>query len=90
MFVELENTVEGLIRFDDLGDDYFIYDENELSYGDILNNTEQELIFTYYKDNMAIEERQGGQAATVGCIPAVLYDRYSHCPLSEPDTYSAS
>lgn len=28
MFVELENTVEGLIRFDDLGDDYFIYDEN--------------------------------------------------------------
>ena len=29
MFVELENTVEGLIRFDDLGDDYFIYDENK-------------------------------------------------------------
>lgn len=28
MFVELENTVEGLIRFEDLGDDYFIYDEN--------------------------------------------------------------
>ncbi len=29
MFVELENTVEGLIRFDDLGsDEYFIYDEN--------------------------------------------------------------
>ena len=27
MFVELENTVEGLIRFDDLGDEYFIYDE---------------------------------------------------------------
>ncbi len=28
MFVELENTVEGLIRFDDLGDEYFIYDED--------------------------------------------------------------
>ena len=27
MFVELENTIEGLIRFDDLGDEYFIYDE---------------------------------------------------------------
>ena len=27
IFVELENTVEGLIRFDDLEDDYFIYDE---------------------------------------------------------------
>ena len=28
VFVELENTVEGLIRFEDLGEDYFIYDEN--------------------------------------------------------------
>lgn len=28
MFVELENTVEGLIRFQDLGNEYFIYDEN--------------------------------------------------------------
>ena len=28
MFVELESTVEGLIRFDNLGDEYFIYDEN--------------------------------------------------------------
>ena len=28
IFVELENTVEGLIRFDDLGDEYFIYDED--------------------------------------------------------------
>ena len=28
MFVELENTVEGLVRFDDMGnDDYYIYDE---------------------------------------------------------------
>ena len=27
MFVELENTVEGLIRFDDLGNEYFIYDD---------------------------------------------------------------
>lgn len=28
MFVELENTVEGLIRFENLGDEYFIYDED--------------------------------------------------------------
>ena len=28
MFVELDNTIEGLIRFDDLGDEYFIYDED--------------------------------------------------------------
>ena len=27
MFVQLENTVEGLVRFEDLGDEYFIYDE---------------------------------------------------------------
>lgn len=27
IFVELENTVEGMIRFDRLGDEYFIYDE---------------------------------------------------------------
>ena len=28
VFVQLENTVEGMIRFDRLGDEYFIYDEN--------------------------------------------------------------
>ncbi len=28
VFAQLENTVEGLIRFDKLGDEYFIYDEN--------------------------------------------------------------
>ena len=28
IFVELENTVEGMIRFEKLGDEYFIYDEN--------------------------------------------------------------
>ena len=27
IFVELENTVEGLVRFEDLGNEYFIYDE---------------------------------------------------------------
>ena len=27
VFVELENTVEGLIRFENLGDEYFIFDE---------------------------------------------------------------
>ena len=29
IFAELENTVEGLIRFEDLGDEYFIYDEDK-------------------------------------------------------------
>lgn len=29
MFVELENTVEGLVGFRDLGDEYFIYDEDK-------------------------------------------------------------
>ena len=29
VFVELENTVEGLIRFENLGNDYFIYDETK-------------------------------------------------------------
>lgn len=28
MFVELENTVEGLVRFEDIGDEYFIYDSD--------------------------------------------------------------
>ena len=28
VFVELENTVEGLVRFENLGDEYFIYDED--------------------------------------------------------------
>lgn len=28
VFVELENTVEGMIRFDKLGDEYFVYDED--------------------------------------------------------------
>jgi len=27
MFVELENTVEGLVRFEDMGNEYFIYNE---------------------------------------------------------------
>ena len=35
MFVELENTVEGLIKFEDLGNEYFIYnDENKTLIGD--------------------------------------------------------
>lgn len=29
IFVELENTIEGLIKFEDLGDEYFIYDEEK-------------------------------------------------------------
>ena len=36
MFVELENTVEGLIKFEDLGNEYFIYnDENKTLIGDV-------------------------------------------------------
>lgn len=35
MFVELENTVEGLIKFEDLGKEYFIYnDENKTLIGE--------------------------------------------------------
>jgi len=30
MFVELDNTVEGLIRMEELDDDYYIYDESQL------------------------------------------------------------
>ncbi len=29
IFVELDNTVEGLIRYENLGDEYFIYDEDK-------------------------------------------------------------
>ena len=29
MFIELENTVEGLIRFENLGNEYFIYDQEK-------------------------------------------------------------
>lgn len=29
MFAELENTVEGLIRFEQMGDEYYIYDEDK-------------------------------------------------------------
>ena len=29
MFVELPNTVEGLIRFENLGNEYFIYDDEK-------------------------------------------------------------
>ena len=27
MFVELDNTVEGLVKFEHMGDEYFIYDD---------------------------------------------------------------
>jgi ribonuclease R len=30
MFIELDNTVEGLIRMEELDDDYYIYDESQL------------------------------------------------------------
>ena len=40
IFVELENTVEGLIKFEDLGDEYFIYDETRKRLiGDRTNKT---------------------------------------------------
>lgn len=31
IFVQLENTVEGLIRYEDIRDDYYIFDENSLT-----------------------------------------------------------
>ena len=35
MFVELENTVEGLVRFEDMGDEYFVYnDEKKILVGE--------------------------------------------------------
>ena len=48
VYVELENTIEGLIRFENLGDEYFIYDDEhktligeksrvEYKVGDIIN-----------------------------------------------------
>ena len=40
VFAELENTVEGLIRFEDLGDEYFIYDEErKILIGEVTNKT---------------------------------------------------
>ena len=40
VFAELENTIEGLIRFENLGDEYFIYDEErKIIIGEITNKT---------------------------------------------------
>ena len=40
MYVELENTIEGLIRFEDLGDEYFIYnEERKILIGEKTNKT---------------------------------------------------
>lgn len=40
MFVELENTVEGLIRFENLGEEYYIYDEErKMLIGEKTNKT---------------------------------------------------
>ena len=40
MFAELENTIEGLIRFDSLGDEYFIYDEDrKILMGEVTKKT---------------------------------------------------
>ena len=39
-FAELENTIEGLIRFENLGDEYFIYDEErKILIGEVTNKT---------------------------------------------------
>lgn len=32
MFVELQNTIEGLIRFENMGNEYFIFDENKKTF----------------------------------------------------------
>ena len=40
VFAELENTIEGLIRFENLGDEYFIYDEErKIIIGEITNKS---------------------------------------------------
>ena len=40
MFVQLENTVEGLVRFEDLGDEYFYYDnDRKILIGERTNKT---------------------------------------------------
>ncbi len=40
VFVELENTVEGLIRFENLGDEYFVYDEEHKTFvGEVSKDT---------------------------------------------------
>lgn len=40
VFAELENTIEGLIRFENLGDEYFIYnEERKIIIGEITNKT---------------------------------------------------
>ncbi len=40
IFVELENTIEGLIRFENLGNEYFIYDEERKRLiGELTNKT---------------------------------------------------
>lgn len=42
IFVELENTVEGLIRFENLGEEYFLYDEQrKIIKGEHTNKTYQ-------------------------------------------------
>ena len=43
IFVELENTVEGLIRFDNLGDEYFFYDENRKTLTGEKTNTQYKI-----------------------------------------------
>jgi ribonuclease R len=32
MFIQLDNTVEGLVRLVDLNDDYYVYDESKMIY----------------------------------------------------------
>ena len=40
VFAELDNTVEGLIRFENMGDEYFYYDEdNKMLTGEKTNRT---------------------------------------------------
>ena len=40
MFVELESTVEGLVRFENMGNEYYDYDENKrMLIGNVSHNT---------------------------------------------------
>lgn len=43
MFVELQNTVEGLVRFENMGDEYFIFDDNNKTFTGEQTNTQYKL-----------------------------------------------
>ena len=62
-------TINKLKSIIDVNDtySYYLYDNNDLPYLDILNNDEQKLIFTYYNGNMPVEETQISIPGTYRC-----------------------